>query len=58
MLGVGEMLLILVVVVLIFGSSKLPQLGDALGKSLRVIKRGSRDEDATAALDPRKPDKT
>ena len=57
MLGFGEMLLILVVVVLIFGSSKLSQLGDALGKSLRVFKRGS-GVDENAPLDLRKPDKS
>ena len=38
-LGFGELLLIFVVILLIFGSSKLPQLGDALGKGIKNFKR-------------------
>ena len=38
-LGFGELLLIFVVILLIFGSSKLPALGDALGKGIKNFKR-------------------
>jgi sec-independent protein translocase protein TatA len=38
-LGFGELLLIFVVILLIFGASKLPQLGDALGKGIKNFKR-------------------
>lgn len=38
-LGVGELLLIFLVILLIFGASKLPQLGDALGKGIKNFKR-------------------
>jgi len=38
-LGFGELLLIFIVILLIFGSSKLPQLGDALGKGIKNFKR-------------------
>ena len=38
-LGFGELLLIFIVIMLIFGSSKLPQLGDALGKGIKNFKR-------------------
>jgi sec-independent protein translocase protein TatA len=38
-LGLGELLLIFIVILLVFGSSKLPQLGDALGKGIRNFKR-------------------
>jgi sec-independent protein translocase protein TatA len=38
-LGFGELLLIFIVVILVFGSSKLPQLGDALGKAIRNFKK-------------------
>lgn len=38
-LGFGELLLIFLVILLIFGSSKLPQLGDALGKGIKNFKR-------------------
>ena len=37
-LGMGEMLLILVVVLLLFGGKKLPQLGSSLGKAINNFK--------------------
>jgi sec-independent protein translocase protein TatA len=37
-LGMGELLIILVIVLLVFGAGKLPQIGDALGKSIRNFK--------------------
>ncbi len=40
-LGFGEILLILAVALLIFGPSKLPQLGEALGKGIRNFRKGS-----------------
>jgi sec-independent protein translocase protein TatA len=43
-LGFGELLLIFLVVLLIFGSSKLPQLGDALGKSIKNFKKATTEE--------------
>lgn len=43
MLGLGapELIIILVIVVLIFGLGKLPQIGGALGKSVREFKQAS-----------------
>lgn len=38
-LGTGEMVLILLVVVVVFGSTKLPQLGDGLGRAIKNFKR-------------------
>ena len=37
-LGPIELVIILVIVLLIFGPMKLPQIGDALGKSVRSFK--------------------
>ncbi len=37
-LGMGELLVILVIVLLVFGAGKLPQIGDALGKSIKNFK--------------------
>lgn len=37
-LGWPEVIVILIVVVLIFGSKKLPELGSALGQTLRGFK--------------------
>lgn len=44
-LGFGEILLILAVALLIFGPSKLPQLGEALGKGIRNFRRTSEGND-------------
>jgi len=44
-LGFGEILLILAVALLIFGPSKLPQLGEALGKGIRNFKKSSEGVD-------------
>jgi sec-independent protein translocase protein TatA len=44
-LGVPELLAILVVVLVIFGPSRLPQVGQALGSGIRGFKKASRGED-------------
>ena len=55
-LGFGEILIVLVVVLLIFGANKIPQLGDALGKGIRNFRKatGGGDDaiDVTPPKDP------
>ncbi len=43
--GMGELLIIMVIVLLIFGAGKLPQIGDALGRSIKNFKRASSGDD-------------
>jgi sec-independent protein translocase protein TatA len=38
-LGTGEIILIVVVVVMVFGASRLPQLGEGLGRAIGSFKR-------------------
>jgi sec-independent protein translocase protein TatA len=38
-LGTGEIILIFLVVMVVFGASKLPQLGDGLGRAIKNFKR-------------------
>jgi sec-independent protein translocase protein TatA len=38
-MGIGELVLILVIVTLVFGATKLPQLGDGLGRAIKNFKR-------------------
>lgn len=38
-LGMGELVMILVIVTVVFGATKLPQLGDGLGKAIRNFKK-------------------
>lgn len=40
-LGFGELVLIFLIVLVIFGAGKLPQIGDALGRSIRNFKKAS-----------------
>lgn len=44
-IGVPELLLILMIVLLVFGAGKLPQLGRGLGEAIRNFKHGVKDED-------------
>jgi sec-independent protein translocase protein TatA len=41
--GTGELLIILFLVVLFFGPKRLPEVAEALGKSIRRFKEASRD---------------
>lgn len=44
-LGTTELIIILVLVMIIFGAGKLPQVGGALGKGLRNFKDGVKEGD-------------
>ena len=44
-LGVGELVIILLIVILIFGASRLPQIGDGIGKAIKNFKRGLNTDD-------------
>jgi sec-independent protein translocase protein TatA len=43
-LGVQELLIILLIVLIIFGASKLPQLGKGLGEGIKNFKKGIKDD--------------
>ena len=44
-LGLPELLLILFIVVLIFGTSRIPELGRGLGEGIRNFKKGLKGEE-------------
>ena len=44
-IGMQELLLILVVVLLIFGANKLPEIGGGLGRAIRNFRRASSEPD-------------
>jgi sec-independent protein translocase protein TatA len=57
-LGFGEILVILVVVLLIFGANKIPQLGDALGKGIKNFRKAtSGGDDSIDVTPPKDPEK-
>ncbi len=42
-IGITELVLILVIVLIIFGAGKLPEIGDALGKGIQNFRKAARD---------------
>ena len=44
MIGTTELLIIFAVVVLLFGAKKLPELGGAVGESIKNFKKGIKNE--------------
>jgi sec-independent protein translocase protein TatA len=44
-LGFGELLVILVIVLVIFGAGKLPEIGEGLGRGIRSFRREVRRPD-------------
>ena len=61
--GIGgtELLIILAIVLLLFGGTKLPSLARGLGQSIKEFKKASKDdpeEDKLAAKKPVDPSKT
>jgi len=42
-LGTTEMLIVLVLVLIVFGAGKLPEIGSALGKGLRNFKKSFKE---------------
>jgi sec-independent protein translocase protein TatA len=43
--GIWEIILILVIILIVFGVGKLPQVGGAIGKGLRSFKKAQSGED-------------
>jgi sec-independent protein translocase protein TatA len=48
-LGVPELLIILVIIIAVFGASRLAGVGGALGGSIREFKKAVKDDDAVKA---------
>ncbi len=48
-LKMSEILLIMAVLLLLFGASRLPQLGSALGSAIRNFKRGFGGEESSSS---------
>jgi sec-independent protein translocase protein TatA len=60
-LGTGELVIILIIVVLIFGANKIPQLAKGLGEGIRNFKssiKGDSDESSKKDNEPDKKEKS
>lgn len=56
-LGVPELAIILVIVLIIFGPRKLPDIGKALGSSLRELKKSAASKDEEEEEEEKKEEK-
>lgn len=56
-LGWQELVLVLLIVVIIFGAGKLPEIGGAVGRGIKEFRSATRDDpsddDADVAAEPR-----
>ena len=44
-IGMPELIIILVIILIIFGAGKLPEIGGAIGKGIKNFKKASREPD-------------
>lgn len=45
-IGLPELLIILAIIILIFGASRLPEIGRGIGKGIRNFKDATKDSDS------------
>lgn len=45
-IGMPELIIILVIILIIFGAGKLPEIGAGMGKAIRNFKGATKEEDA------------
>ncbi len=43
-IGIPELIIILVIILLLFGASRLPEIGRGLGKGIKNFKESTKDE--------------
>ena len=44
-LGMPELIIILVIIVIIFGAGKLPEIGSGIGKGIKNFKKATQEQD-------------
>jgi sec-independent protein translocase protein TatA len=44
-LGTQELIIILVIVVILFGATRLPQIGSGIGQAIKNFKKGVKEQD-------------
>ena len=50
-LGAPELIIVLLIILLIFGGAKLPQLARSLGKAQSEFKKGANEDDPATTAD-------
>ncbi len=54
-MGIWEWIVILVIILIIFGAGKLPEIGEGLGKGIKSFKKATQDEDSDDKEENKKP---
>ena len=49
--GMGELVIILLIVLVVFGANKLPGIGDALGRSIKNFKKASNTDEGKGEIE-------
>ena len=44
-IGIPELLIILAIIIVIFGASRLPEIGRGIGKGIKNFKEATKDDD-------------
>ncbi len=55
-LGMPELIIILVIIVIIFGAGKLPEIGSGIGKGIKNFKDATKQEKESKSLEEDKKD--
>lgn len=50
-IGMGELVVILIIIMIIFGAGKLPEIGSAFGRSIKNFKTSMKEAEAEGAAD-------
>ena len=50
-LGMPELVIILVIIVIIFGAGKLPEIGSGIGKGIKNFKEATKSEDKPKSIE-------
>ena len=56
-LGISELLIILVIILIIFGAGKLPELGDGIGRGIKNFRKAVKPEEIDVTPRPDDPDR-
>ncbi len=53
-LGMPELIIILVIIVIIFGAGKLPEIGGGIGKGIKNFKDATKNDDNAKSIEDEK----
>lgn len=55
-IGMPELVIVLIIILVIFGAGKLPEIGSGLGKAIRGFKGSVKEVEADLKVDEEKPE--